>query len=394
MIIRVSKKENPYVTISKTCSNDIRLSWKAKGLHTYILGLPDDFKIHITELQKHSSDGIKSLRSAIQELIDFGYMDRIQKRMNTGTFGEWETAVYEHPKESSSHPQNREAVRHDESKFVRAIDSDGVMTQSAPHTQKGNAVGNGGNTHFSDSDGVMTQSAPHRPLRHPVKGILLINKIQLKEDDISVTSEKIYKDEQPTASAFSKELGYMADSWNETAEETGITPVNLVSLPEKTKTLAVQFWQQHAQEGWDNLLSIIHDSPWLGGKNKDNFKACFGWVLNPTNTEKIINGTYKKFDYAKPMTFSPAEPLTVSPGAGLFPVPDGFLQDFFHTGTSLVYWNSQSGGWYDSAQNEWIARDRDTDWVKVQKEINDTIPLAQMPPTRVNGVEMDNLMHI
>ena len=47
-----------------------------------------------------------------------------------------------------------------------------------------------------------------------------------------------------------------------------------------------------------------------------------------------------------------------------------------------------------SNKNEWIARDRDTDWVKVQKEINNTIPLAQMSPTRVNGVEMDNPAHI
>lgn len=60
----------------------------------------------------------------------------------------------------------------------------------------------------------------------------------------------------------------------------------------------MKFWQQHGQEGWDNLLSIIHDSPWLGGKNNDNFKACFGWVLNPINTEKILNGAYKKFEPA------------------------------------------------------------------------------------------------
>ena len=44
-IIRRIKKENPFIMLDKTCINDNRLSWKAKGLHTYIMGLPDDWKI-------------------------------------------------------------------------------------------------------------------------------------------------------------------------------------------------------------------------------------------------------------------------------------------------------------------------------------------------------------
>ncbi len=94
-IIRV-KKESHYVVLNKTALNDNRLSWKAKGLHAYMLSKPDDWTFHDTELQKHAKDGRDSLKSAIKELKQYGYMKRIKKRVDGGKF-DYETIVYEIP---------------------------------------------------------------------------------------------------------------------------------------------------------------------------------------------------------------------------------------------------------------------------------------------------------
>ena len=99
-IVRVIKdKSNPYVMLNKTCLRDEKLSWKAKGLHSYLLSLPDDWKIYIEDLKNRSKDGKGATSSAIKELINAGYIKRIAKRdSETNRFiGGFEYEVYEIP---------------------------------------------------------------------------------------------------------------------------------------------------------------------------------------------------------------------------------------------------------------------------------------------------------
>ena len=70
-MIRVIKKENPFVTIDKTCLKDDRLSWKAKGLLCYLLSLPDDWDIYVSELINHAFDGRDSTAAGLRELPKF-----------------------------------------------------------------------------------------------------------------------------------------------------------------------------------------------------------------------------------------------------------------------------------------------------------------------------------
>lgn len=80
-IIRVQKnKDNPYVMINKECIKDDNLTWAAKGLHTYLLSLPDDWTIYVNELVKHTSAGRDHTYTVIRELIKFGYMQRFEYR--------------------------------------------------------------------------------------------------------------------------------------------------------------------------------------------------------------------------------------------------------------------------------------------------------------------------
>ena len=80
-IVRVQKsKDNPYVMINKSALNDVDLSWAAKGLHSYLLSLPDDWEIYVKELVKHTSSGRDHTYSVINELLANGYMEKTQYR--------------------------------------------------------------------------------------------------------------------------------------------------------------------------------------------------------------------------------------------------------------------------------------------------------------------------
>lgn len=97
MMIRVQKRETPYVMIDKTGLQDTRLSWKAKGLLCYLLSLPDDWQIYQAELTSHSKDGLDSTRAGIQELMKYGYIERVRDRNEKGQLTEYIYQVYETP---------------------------------------------------------------------------------------------------------------------------------------------------------------------------------------------------------------------------------------------------------------------------------------------------------
>ena len=92
-----TKKEKNYTTLDNTFIKDISLSWKAKGLMTYFLSLPDDWTINFSEIEKHSSDGRDSLRSAIKELKEHGYLIVEQNKTEEGKFGEMVYSIFETP---------------------------------------------------------------------------------------------------------------------------------------------------------------------------------------------------------------------------------------------------------------------------------------------------------
>lgn len=94
-IVRVNKTKN-YTVMSNTHLRDINLSWKAKGIHSYVLSLPDDWKIILTHLKTMATDGEKSMRSGLQELYDLHYWQRYPIYVN-GRVDKWVTEIYEEP---------------------------------------------------------------------------------------------------------------------------------------------------------------------------------------------------------------------------------------------------------------------------------------------------------
>ena len=101
--IRVSKDRN-YSVINNTVLNDMRLSWKAKGIAAYLLSKPDDWKIVRENLVSQSDDGITAVRTALQELERCGYLVRTRRQGDDGRF-EWESMLYETPRIERFEPE-------------------------------------------------------------------------------------------------------------------------------------------------------------------------------------------------------------------------------------------------------------------------------------------------
>lgn len=90
-------KERDFTTMSNTHLRDITLSMAAKGLFSYILSLPDDWKIFMNELEKHFATTTYEIRKVVKELEEHGYITRGKKKDESGKFTGWFFTVHEVP---------------------------------------------------------------------------------------------------------------------------------------------------------------------------------------------------------------------------------------------------------------------------------------------------------
>lgn len=95
--VRTKKEAGRFVSLDKTVLHDSRLSLQAKGLHSYMMSMPDDWVFYETELQKHFTNGRDSIRKTMRELQEFGYLVKRQSKNSDGTFGVAEMWLYETP---------------------------------------------------------------------------------------------------------------------------------------------------------------------------------------------------------------------------------------------------------------------------------------------------------
>lgn len=94
MIVNRVEKRGNFTIIDNGYLNDEELSFKAKGILTYLLSLPDDWVVHIEQIVTKSKDGIASFRTGLSELIDKGYLKRYPVK-EYGVIIRWEPEINE-----------------------------------------------------------------------------------------------------------------------------------------------------------------------------------------------------------------------------------------------------------------------------------------------------------
>jgi len=106
MILRTIHKSN-YTVLVNEMLMDKTISFKARGLLSYMLSLPNDWIFYQSELESHSElDGDTAIRSAVNELITAGYVTRQQAKNKEGKWKESEWEVREIPQRGKPHAGN------------------------------------------------------------------------------------------------------------------------------------------------------------------------------------------------------------------------------------------------------------------------------------------------
>lgn len=104
-IVRVAKRAR-FTTIDRVTLNDDRLSFRARGVLSWLLDKPDDWSVRSEAIAEGGKEGRDAIRAALAELEVAGYVQRVKTKDDKGRWTT-ETVVYERP-------QKRIAAGHSE----------------------------------------------------------------------------------------------------------------------------------------------------------------------------------------------------------------------------------------------------------------------------------------
>lgn len=94
--IRVFKKRAAFAAVPKEALSDKRLSFKAKGIFSYLMGKPDGWVAQVADLMNQSTDGRDSVYTGIKELRMNGYA-KLERITEAGKVKKWALHVFDIP---------------------------------------------------------------------------------------------------------------------------------------------------------------------------------------------------------------------------------------------------------------------------------------------------------
>ena len=97
MTIYLHKTDDPFARIPKDLLNDKSLSWKAKGILSYLLGKKQGWKAQVQDIVNHGADGEEAVRSGLKELRTAGYAKLFRLVGEHGKAVEWVLKVADTP---------------------------------------------------------------------------------------------------------------------------------------------------------------------------------------------------------------------------------------------------------------------------------------------------------
>lgn len=117
MIIKADHESRGHFVILDTrAARDPRLSFRARGLHTYLMTQHETWEIRLGQLVKDSKEGREAIRVTIRELEAAGYIERRQTKAADGTFSSTEMILFEISRTSVDHrgPETRPRLENDD----------------------------------------------------------------------------------------------------------------------------------------------------------------------------------------------------------------------------------------------------------------------------------------
>lgn len=81
------RHRNPFTAIPNELLNCHTLSFKAKGIYSYLMSKPDGWVFYNDAILKETKDGLSSFQSGIKELVASGWLRKNQIVLENGQFG-------------------------------------------------------------------------------------------------------------------------------------------------------------------------------------------------------------------------------------------------------------------------------------------------------------------
>ena len=174
MVFKIEKTKN-YTVMSNYHLQDKNISFKAKGLLSFMLSLPEDWDYSLAGLVSVSKENTKAIRTILNELKDNGYLVIEQTRGDKGYY-KYNYIIYEQPitiekDKESPDTQKGYAVEGDTEKDVQ-INTNIQITEEQIDK--------------SDKDDKTKKSSFFDVEEHNPLTIDLINRNFIKEDDMQI----------------------------------------------------------------------------------------------------------------------------------------------------------------------------------------------------------------
>ena len=90
-IIRAERPNARFAIIRNEVLQDERLSFRARGVLASILSRPDNWRCSAWDLATEGREGRRAILTALTELEDYGYLQRVKKQDESG---KWSTCTY------------------------------------------------------------------------------------------------------------------------------------------------------------------------------------------------------------------------------------------------------------------------------------------------------------
>ena len=168
-IIKVLKRENPYVQIDKTGIDDPNLSWEATGLLTYLVGRPNNWKVNVMHLSSVKKNKETSTRKALLELRKYNYCHLFEIRKG-GKYIEKFYLVFEVPTQYDEISSNIDIELKEEEKIFYVKVKEGINSNNLPEVENQLMVEN------IENKGVLPNVEKPKMVKPKVENQALINK--------------------------------------------------------------------------------------------------------------------------------------------------------------------------------------------------------------------------
>lgn len=242
MIFRVNKTSD-YVVMSNRHFREKQMSLKAKGLLSEMLSLPDDWDYSIAGLAAINKESVTSIKSALAELQDFGYLiiEKFYPDKSSSGRIEYVYNVYEYP-------QNQ------------AIDNQPIEKQE-----------------------IEKQGVENQPLENQsVENQSVENRMQYNNNKPNINNKNINNKVYNKAESFKNQFNEICVSLPKVRLLTKTREVHIKTLLETLDKSGLATAE---------YLKMVENSDFLSGRS-GKWRATFDWIINPSNAVKIIEGNY------------------------------------------------------------------------------------------------------